>query len=366
VPTPENTQAWSFVCNNDELGIYWQSEKGHHFFDQLNHAACITFGCLLEYIDIAAHSLHFGVKLKSFHQQAFNGGGPVARLSLYSSRKLGAGLESVLSTRSTNRGLFKPQKLPEYLSEELCSLVSDFPHLEVAIKENFSSGFTKALCRMEAEFFSYPEYLRDLLKNIVFSRKERHKLKSGIYQEELGLKFFEKIPLFLAKKFSFFRKILPFLGIKFFVRAHSRKIIKSSQFLVIGTTQPGHESLIEVGRVGTRAWLMLNSRGFAVQPMTALALQVYELNTQRLPSFISGKHKNLLQNVSQNYADELNMAYPVWVLRFGQACTRPKATTGPSLRNDLILQKQTNLQSDLSLASQVEVKDTKIVAAQKE
>lgn len=334
VPTPENTQAWSFRCRSDRLEIFWDPEKGKHFFDLQNHAACLSLGCLLEYIDVAAKSLLYTVEQEAFDHQGFNGNSPVAVLGLRSATSTGTELEYVLDSRSTNRGLFKKLELPGTIKSELNLLQREFPHLQISYETKFSSKFIRDLSYLEASFFNYPEYLRDLLKNTVFSAHERQQTKTGIYHEELSLFFLEKIPLYLAKKFPYLQKLLPYLGIEFAVKAHNKRLIKSSDFLILGTKNPGFQSLVDIGRAGTRAWLILNKNHYAVHPMTALALQVYELNTNQLPNFFSDKHKKLIKTVSTDYSRELQMKYPVWVLRYGTPRTLPKRETGLSLRRD--------------------------------
>ena len=338
VPTPENTQAWSFRYHSDQLEVFWDPEKGNHFFDLQNHAACLSLGCLLEYFNIAAQNFNYKIEQKVFNHEGFNGKIPVSVLELVSSFGAWTDLEQTLSTRSTNRGTFRPHELPGKVKTELNLLEREFPHLQISFEKELSKKMLGDLSQLEADFFSYPEYIKDLLKNIIFNSQERLRLKTGIYHEELSLFFVEKIPLFLAKKIPAIQKLLPHLGIKSAVKSHSKRLIKSSKLLVFGTTKHSFESLIDIGRAGTRAWLILNKNHFAVHPMTALALQVYELNTNQLPPFFIEPHKKHLEKVSQDYAIELKMKYPAWVLRYGEPRTQPKKQTGLSKRNPLPLQ----------------------------
>jgi hypothetical protein len=343
-PSPENTQPWSFRLKAENLEIYWLPQKGSHFFDTQNNAACLSLGSLYEYLAVAAQNLQFKIRQEGFDTTGFDGLRPVLVLSLTPAQLEPSDLSVALSQRFTNRAAFKKINMPFELKEKILNIASEFPGLQILVSDSLSYDFIKILSRLEAQFWSYPQYLRDLLKNIFFTERNWRKQKAGIFHRELGIGFHEKAPLSFAKIFPIMQKMFPYLGAKWVVSQHNKKLIENSHFVFLGAEKPTAETLLNVGRAGTRAWLMLNKEGLSVHPMTALGLQIYELNTNDLPNVFTENHKEIIQLASHFYKDELGMDYPAWVLRFGESVLPIR--NFPSRRNEniLISTDQSNLQ----------------------
>lgn len=336
VPSPENTQPWTFRYAHEKLEVFWAPQSGKHFFDTRDHAACLSLGGLLEYLDIAASTHHLQIQAEQV-EPSFDGRIPALILSLQVRRSEASPLASALNLRHTNRTQFEPTELHATHLQMLKLISKDFPYLQLSFEKALSPSILEALAQLESEFWTYPEYLNDLLNNICFEQQDWERQRSGLFYKELGLASHELIPLLAAKKFPQIQKILPHLGVRHFVRTHNENLLRNSKMLIIGVREPNPDSLIDVGRAGMRVWLYLNQNQIAVHPMTALALQVFELNAGLLPGFIQGRHKDLLGKVSQLYQQELKMPYPVWVLRYGAA--NPKYKTCTSLRRPMIIEE---------------------------
>lgn len=329
VPTPENTQPWMYKINGENLEVHIIEERASHLFDSHKHALCISLGCLLEYINVAASSLEHMVRVEN-PDLIFAPEKPCLILSLRAYPGLESKLMDQLSSRSTNRYPYTRKEISDSLKEDLRKVIEDFSDLTISVSPTLSKPFIKLLTRLEGEFWTYPEYIKNLLNNIHFSRTILNEHGTGMFRTELGLPFSETLPLMAAKRFPFLQGLFPLLGMKHFISAHNRKLFQCSHFTFIGANVPGKDSLLRVGQAGMRIWLILDKHRFAAHPMTALTLHVFELNSGQLPEFLKHSHKNLIEKTSTYFYKELGMRYPGWALRFGQATSG--TTTQPSIR----------------------------------
>ena len=53
-PSGDNCQPWRFVWDGKTLTIGHDEERARHGFNRVNHASCLSLGCVLESIHIAA------------------------------------------------------------------------------------------------------------------------------------------------------------------------------------------------------------------------------------------------------------------------------------------------------------------------
>lgn len=314
-PSADNCQPFVFWGDARNLEIRWVASRAAHAIDRARYASWLTLGALLETLRLAAGAAGASVVSEELDLRAGDGAA-WARLRL----RLGDGfdpLHGAIEQRCTDRRLYRRVTINSSLNDMLTRVDGIGPRAAVSLRERLPSEALRWLLDADAYVWCQPEVTRDIQKWIRRSPGELVALGDGIGPDAFGLPAAGVRFIHLPGA----ARLIPAARLHLLHRQWVRALLASSSATVlIHTSNPGPEALVDAGRRAVRIWLTATRVGLAAQPMTILSLPVYARATGALPPetqprFVEHYTRGLgVLRAAYGLPDD---ALPVWIFRLG-------------------------------------------------
>ncbi len=322
-PSGDNCQPFRFIIQKDHLEIHFNPESAKHEFDYYKMATCVSLGCLLKAIEIAA--AHLGLTTVEKPENLVDR--PQIWYTVFFSPSAvaakNADLFEQLDQRCTSRGTFNSTPRPDLLITQLKN------QNQVYILEKYTDVFIKNFQTVDALYWLNTSAVRDLFQAVHFSQKSYHQLRTGIFWKELGIRFYEAPCSFLIKKIPGVTKILYYPFFRFIFNGILKRNILSSSFLVCVTSNcevaKNREDFlrdqVNIGKRMMEIWLKCTKEGLLVQPLSIVPFLGNLLYFDHDIAFINQpKNKKTLQHSNE----EIRSAFGIpnnqkmgWIMRVG-------------------------------------------------
>jgi hypothetical protein len=308
-PTGDNSQPFSLAWKDDRAIIFHDNDLARHRLNTNNYASYIALGCLLESVRIAASSEGYDIEYQL---------DPVNPLSAFSigfvaRAKTDEKLLPLLQERCTDRRFYL-KGWDAKVAQEISEVSKEYsPRLKII--ENLPPDFKDYLLRVDRVFWDDKQIFFDTLKWIRFSEKEALATKDGLPLLNLGLDMVGGAYLWLASRFAWLHKIFSFGGIIEGRRILTKQFNSSAGFCFFYPKEKDLLSLVEVGKLGQRTWLELNSRAYAVQPITVGTLMPFVTKNYGTIHDLPKSVQELFAEGGKLHADS---EIPAWGFRFGK------------------------------------------------
>lgn len=322
-PSGDNCQPFRFKVQKDHLEIHFNPEAAKHEFDYYKMATCVSLGCLLKAIEIAA--AHFGFSTVEKPEKLVNRS--QIWYTVFFSPSDGTAknkdLFEQLDQRCTSRGTFLSAPRPNLLINHLKN------QNQVYILEKYTDDFIENFQKIDALYWLNTSAVRDLFKAVHFSQKRYHQVRTGIFWKELGIRYFEVPCSFLIKKIPLVTKIFYYPFFQFIFNGILKRNILSSSFLVCVTsncevaknTEDFLNDQVNIGKQMMEIWLKCTKEGLLSQPLSIVPFLGSLLYFSHDIAFINQpKNKKTLQHSNE----EIRTAFGIpnsekmgWIMRVG-------------------------------------------------
>lgn len=320
-PSGDNCQPFKLErLDSARFAIHYLSDQGVHFFNMKNMSSLLSFGALIESMNIAASQFSCEVDYKIEKDfgtdQPFWGTVTIHRTGISKSPWVDS-----LKSRFTNRDPYE---------SELSDL--EFKSLDKSLKcINLPPGTavatTKASMKIENYFLLCDEFFWTTKKAVTdlvrwIRLKSKPIPKDGFSLNNLRLKFHEALFIILFAKLSFLIRFL-YPALTQINKGNTRRLIRNSAGIVfIALSDDRQLGYLNTGRSLMRIWLELTSQGYQVQPLTLGSEIIYALKKNLFdhqvdPQWldkVSQENSELQTSLGFNKTENI-----VWAFRFGKA-----------------------------------------------
>ncbi len=246
-PSTHNTQPWRFAIRDEGVDVFCDQSRWLRSIDPDKRELMISVGCAVEALALAAEYSGFVVEVNPFPDNQVPD--LVARIDLANGGKTSAlsrQLFPYLSSRRTNRGLYRSTELLPKILDALARAVNDE---EIVLKLSQTEAHKQALealmVRADAVRFGDPEYRRELA----------YWMREGAYDESW----------FLAKLHQLGSELINQGSQE--GRQDGQRVEASANFGVLASLGDSPAIRLRIGRAFMRLCLAATAQGLAVQPM---------------------------------------------------------------------------------------------------
>lgn len=333
-PSGDNSQPWNFTWRDGTLEIFYQQSLGSHALNNANHATWLSLGCLLEAIAISASG--FKLKAREVFDYTNWQSQPVAILKFYREQVPADPLISEITSRRTHRTLFANDPLPQTLIEQMIAEARSFKSCNFSFRPGPPLKIYDFLKFCDEFLWKNTTVARDFLYWVRMSDQESANHQDGMSWRTLGIQKISLVPLRIIRHFPFLIPWFWHLGFRMVVNQTTRNLLQTNAgtyCLAINDTSAN--SIKEAGRLGYRLWLLLNSKGFAVQPMSFASLTAFDITLGFAPPqtnerFIA-RFKAGYSEI-KSYFGFSSEQWPVWMFRTGKLLAPELETPSPRVK----------------------------------
>jgi hypothetical protein len=327
-PSGDNSQPWRFTWNGKSLAVFYESPRGEHALNNNHHSTYLTLGGLLEALKIAASSRNLKVKVTANLSQPE---GKAIAILYFERQSMETDPDfSVLSVRQVDRRPFAKEPLTQSLKDELQVRATAFSSCQFTLIDRTEPELLSYLVTCDEFMWKNRNVFVDFLKWVHLSKKEIEQNNTGMPWPSLGLRWHEMLTFRLFRKFPSLVAWLWPLGLKASVNALSKKLVQSSGGLYcISLKSYNPQAIVDAGGLAFRLWLLLNSRGYGVQPISLASMTALDINMGFSPPGTSRKyldHFRLGPKQLQKAFSLKNEDIPIWLFRTGLV-SQPNANT---------------------------------------
>jgi hypothetical protein len=333
-PSQDNCQPWSFEWRDDKVLVFHDARRAASPTNAGDHFSCLSLGCLLESIRLAAGAAGLEVRWRlALDDRAVAPQSVWATLS-FTPRVDAAddGLAAGLAGRCTDRRLYRGGDLDDPVFAQLGLDTPDSAACTLYLRDSNDRDLLAYLEQAEAYVWSHATTQQAFMRWIRFDAAAR----DGIPWQGLGGSFLESRVLLLCRSYTIHRLIR-----RGFISAAQqllrRQIGSSAGLGCITVRAPQAEALVEVGRLALRSWVRLNAAGFAVQPLAVAAIGVYNAHVAALPSGTLPRFRELFLSGEATLRAAFGFSEtetPAWLFRTGRASIDPLPATARTPRLD--------------------------------
>jgi len=324
-PSPWNCQPWRFEVGDGALHVI-HPHRSPVVHDVDDHATLISFGCVLEHIEIAARSLGFSTSIRHFPED----GNPyfVAELSFEPSTDTAPEpLAGAIRRRRTTRSPFARRPLDRGTIAAIQSSVGAEDRLRLHLIE---APFDKRelsdlLIQAERILWRSPASRRTLLDRLASGDLPPEMVVSGRGRQWL-------VRRQLARRWR--HKLNPYLLVRNVTRR--KLLLRTSHVGMISLAECEPRAYLDAGRATERMWLELTERQVAFEPLCDIIglMMAYNL---KVSSLLTGRRNQVARNLTEDFNRLFELPFgrtAVYLFRVGwPASETPPA---PSPRRPLL------------------------------
>lgn len=325
-PSGDNCQPWHFIWNGSQLDIVFQPQRAESLYDVNNMASWISLGAVLANMRIAAtqHGLELNANL--FPDEV--------NRNLVAAVRFTPSLEcekdplfQVLTQRCANRRAYESSPLPPELSQELLSLATTVPGMQLDLidKRKPKAQVASLAARNDIILYENQKLHNGLYRWIRWTPEETNGSNDGLPIESLELNSIDRMG-FRALASWGMAKTASLVGVPYFLWMRACRIYRKSAavgLLSVDGTKP--EDFIRAGQLLERIWLTVTLRGFSFQPITGITCLILRCRLAKADG-LALSHQNMLATIEKKLTKlfpALQQKTPIMLFRLGRASASP-------------------------------------------
>jgi hypothetical protein len=272
-PSTGNNQPWSFQYSNNVLSVFHHHERSNYFWDQTYFATNITFGMLLENIQIAAQSNGYDVKWSPFGKEdtllvAAAQFSPAQNAISERTKWLGQNLLN----RYTNRSI-EPKIVP-ISNDEMEKSMAILADSDIVSHRFYSNPediekIAEILGGFEKIRLTHPLGFQDFLQEVRWSASEAEEKRDGIDIHTVDLTEGETAGFKIMKDYRVFDKLMKVKGGSGFSKMLVKQAKNCSHIGYFTAPNWDRDTLLKAGMEMERHWIACNAEGLAYQPIAS-------------------------------------------------------------------------------------------------
>ncbi len=292
-PSPENAQPWRFVVDGNQLAVYHSAARAKlaTFPDDLS---VLGVGMLAEAITLAASTEGLDAEL-TFALAERGDEQPWLYASLHHAECTPDPLATALSLRHTDRRRYAGGNLSDPVFQAVQEQARSFVGARLYLTDHYPDAYLQQVMAADEASLAWDEMRRDLNRWLRFTEREIHRTEDGIPWRALlrnpqrPWHYLQSRLWWLETRLDWFPAWLLNLEKRLFDDSGDltpKSFADGAGIGCITTVSGAIMDLVAAGRLVLRTWLLLNWRGYSVQPMTNLTSIVYpqRLGKWSLPS----------------------------------------------------------------------------------
>ncbi|MGD8387315.1 MAG: ThiF family adenylyltransferase [Desulfobacteraceae bacterium] len=322
-PSADNCQPWEFNWNGEQLELRSNPKRTGFFYDVRNESTLMTFGAVLENMDIAAS--HYGLGLQTqYHVSNEPNSQQQVDISFVKREGTESELFSSLPLRRINRRPYDKRPIEKNLVTRLFSAVHETEGAQLLWIDDKERQKTLQRIIFSADRILFEEkrlhqglfrWVR--MKGMEDTLSENEGM--GTSELELGLMGGLIFPVVANwRMLSFLNKI----GMSRALGLNSIKLLRRTPaYALITMGERSPESYIEGGRALERFWISACGAGLAVQPMAGFIFLLNHYHHDGASQFRPA-HKKMIQEMESRYLGLLQdekARVPIMFFRVGYA-----------------------------------------------
>lgn len=319
-PSGDNCQPWRFVCSDNQIALYLDTETDYSFFNVNQIASLISCGAAAENIKIA--SSLFGLDCEIFYNFELNEL-PIVKIELRYLKKEKDFLAQEIWERNTNRKLYRKKEISKLVLEELRSEVIKIPGADISFiterdKLKKAAKLIYEADRIRAEYRPLHEHLMEMIR---FTDKDAYEKKDGFHLKNLEAGFAGELFLKATKSWKVM-SIANKAGLGRAVAYNSYKgILNSSGIALISFSGKENDKFVKGGQALERFWLKISEFGLSMQPMTAITLFLLRFQMNGAGDFPENK-REVIETLNEKFRSlfsdiDFDSRGQIMLLRFG-------------------------------------------------
>lgn len=327
-PSGGNAQPWKFQYLNNRLYIFHDASYSYSLLDYNNLGSYISFGAMLENIEITANTMGLAVKPDVFPlEDDFR---LIAVIS-FSNRVAESPLNylaPVIGSRITNRNVAEKKMLDDHDEYALTAIASTIPGavLQLFKSEEHLQEFSEILSNTERLRFLHPRGHYDtFVKELRFTREEVESTADGLDINTLNISQGDIAALQIARDpaaIHFLHQMHKGSGFK---KLTAKNVATASSIGVLSMDGQDARHFLQGGRAVQRVWLEANYRQIAFQPVSQIIFMAELLFAHEKAAFNAYEQSELLDihNRFSKITDLEKGRFPVFVFRLCYADVPP-------------------------------------------
>lgn len=331
-PSGDNSQPWKFQWTGEKLFVTHDEERAAHSLNRVNHASMLALGALLEAVKIAASEFGFSTSNK-LNFKNMSSDFPCAEIQFHQTSEKFDLLTLQIPKRSTDRRTFKAGSISAPVFTELAEMATSFSKAKLHIQGKPESKLVQYFMDSENFLWTNSKIVQDLVKWMRLSKREVDSSSDGMSWKNMCINFMDAFFLRVLRRLPKSLMFFWYSGLKLKIRMVTKKNLESSAGLIcISIKKIDSESICEAGRLAYRAWLMLNAKGYGVQPLTYASTSIADLLSNSLPLNTKSSEKNHFIKGFNLISDFFSLAVdevPLWIFRTGETEEMPQEMRTP-------------------------------------
>jgi hypothetical protein len=308
-PSGDNCQPWTWVWDGQVLFISHSSERGRHSINLNNSASLLSFGCLLEALEIASTSFGYKSKVTLVNPGSSDPTAAWARVEFTESVSAHGVVQAhphyqTLEMRATDRRPYKGGSVNDPVFSEIARITKDSSKARVLVKSSDSKEFMDYALNSEYFLWTAKKVVKDLCHWMRLTSHEAASTQDGMSAQNMNINPMEASMMKLVRRYPIIPKILWHLGFKFKMKSLMKQNIQSSAALIcVAVKDMSEAAIIEAGKLAMKTWLTLNKNGYGVQPLTFLSLTATNIEVGAVGAPTEGnfiKHFKIPHTFSSN------------------------------------------------------------------
>jgi nitroreductase len=301
-PSGGNSQPWSFQIKNNEIFIFAHPEKDHPILNFRHRGTWLAHGTLVENIKIAAEASDFAPDIKLFPDLTRSN--LTAQIKLAEAPPREEKLFYAISQRTTNRQRYNLKPLT---SEQKNYLAQSEKEIDGEAKivwienRNQIERLSQAVATSEIVTLENQKLHQLFFNEIVWTRQEEERRKSGLFIKTMGLKPPEELFLKLFKYWSIM-KIFVKLGFPRKIAASNAKNYATTPIMGLVVLKNNDKEFLTAGRLIERIWLKATTLGFGFHPIGGIMFYWQRIHWEKL-DLLSSEHQQMIKEAYQIVAD---------------------------------------------------------------
>lgn len=293
-PSGSNSQPWRFEVEGNNIYVFALPEKDHPVLNFRNRGTWVAIGALLENITIASSEFGYDAKIELLFND--NNLKLTAKIILEKSPADKNPLFPSIALRSTNRKPFEKKSLDDDKKTELLSVINDEwkDKVKLTDEEDKLKQLGEALSKNEIVMLENKLLHKLFFEEIIWTREEEQKKKSGLYlktmelkpPQQKALKFFKYWPII---------NLLNKLGLAKSIAKENAKSYASVSLMGAILVNNDDKNFVEAGRAIQRLWLKATQMGLGFQILTGIPFLWQRISSGQIKEF-SDKHIKLIKD----------------------------------------------------------------------
>ncbi|MBL9106519.1 MAG: Rv1355c family protein [Myxococcales bacterium] len=273
-PSGGNCQPWRWLAEGTRLHLFHDRVRSTSLADYASNGAMVAFGAASENMVLAAHAEGLEVSLDLF--PAGEASDLVASFAFHERDTPEVEphwrdrLSAHIGGRHTNRKVARHRLDPAAIQEMIEAARSVGAELEFLEADNELAALGRIVGAADRVRLLNEDYNREMMAELRWTPEEAMATRDGLALDTLELSRIDRAGVEMSRSISTLRYLRAWGGGQGIAKAGMQAIMNSGAVGLVTMPRAGQRDYFVGGRAVERMWLVAQSHGLAIQPMTII------------------------------------------------------------------------------------------------